>query len=80
MPPELSITDPQAKGALEKSLFDPSFEGLPEAMRMKRADALVSVSKVTGCKWVSEKVKPEIEGMERSASVRTTLAKVGKGD
>lgn len=70
--------DTRSKEALEKLLFDPSFEGLPEAMRMKRAEALVVIAKVTGCEWVSEKVKPEVEGGERSPVVRGVLAKVGK--
>jgi proteasome component ECM29 len=70
----------EAKGkeALEKLLFDPSFEGLPEAMRTKRAETLVVASKIGGCEWISEKVKPEVEGGERSPVVRGVLAKVGK--
>jgi proteasome component ECM29 len=78
VPADLEITDAQAKTALEKILFDPSFEGLPEAMRVKRAEALVAVGKLKGCGWVAEKVKPEVEGGERSALVRGVLAKVGK--
>lgn len=46
---------------------------------MKRADALVQVAKVKSCDWVIDKVKPEIEGAERSAVVRGSLGKVGKG-
>lgn len=61
-------------------LFDPSFEGLPEAIRMKRAEALVAIGKVKGCDWVVEKVKPEVGGAERSAVVRAILAKVGRSD
>ncbi|KAL1595663.1 proteasome component M29 [Paraconiothyrium brasiliense] len=77
LPTDVMVND-QAKEALEKLLFDPSFEGLPEAMRMKRAEALVIVAKVGGCGWVGGKVKPEVGGGERSAVVRGVLAKVGK--
>lgn len=70
--------DDKAKGALEKLMFDPSFEGLPEAMRSKRAEALVVIARVNGCSWVADKVKPEADGAERSPVVRGILAKVGK--
>jgi proteasome component ECM29 len=63
---------------LEKLLFDVSFEGLPEAMRMKRAEALVDVAKVGGCGWIIDRAKPEVEGGERSPGVRSVLGKVGK--
>ncbi|KAF2749465.1 ARM repeat-containing protein [Sporormia fimetaria CBS 119925] len=68
----------KAKAALEKIFFDPSFEGLPEAMRMKRGEALVKVSKCVGCEWVVERVKPEVEGGERSPVVRGVLGKIEK--
>lgn len=74
----MPLADLKIKTALEKLLFDTSFEGLPEAMRMKRADALVAVGKSKDCGWVAEKVRPEVEGGERSAFVRGVLAKVGK--
>ena len=61
-------------------MFEPRFEGLPEAMRMKRAEALVAVGRVRGCEWILEKIKPEVDGGERSALVRNMLAKVGKGE
>jgi proteasome component ECM29 len=77
LPTETSI-DEKAKGALEKLMFDPSFEGLPEAMRMKRAEALVVVGKASGSGWVAEKVKAEVDGGERSPVVRAVLAKIGK--
>ncbi|CAI6341703.1 unnamed protein product [Periconia digitata] len=69
--------DVKAKESLEKLLFDASFEGLPEAMRMKRAEAIVETSKVDGCGWLVEKVKPEMDGGERSAGVRAVLGKAG---
>jgi proteasome component ECM29 len=73
-----SIADAKVKEPLEKLLFDATFEGLPEAMRMKRAEALVVIGKVKGCEWVVEKVRSEVEGGERSAVVRGVLGKVGK--
>ncbi|KAF1965015.1 ARM repeat-containing protein [Bimuria novae-zelandiae CBS 107.79] len=76
--PAATAVDGKAIQALEKLLFDPSFEGLPEAMRMKRAEALVVIAKMGGCEWVVEKVRPEAEGGERSSGVRGVLAKVGK--
>jgi proteasome component ECM29 len=63
---------------LGKLLFEPTYEGLPEAMRMKRAEALVVITKVESCKWVVERVRPEVEGGERSGVVRGVLARVGK--
>lgn len=72
------MIEEKAKVAPEKLFFDPSFEGLPEAMRMKRAEALVSLSKLGGCEWVVEKVNPEVEGGERSIVVRGVLSKIGK--
>ncbi|KAF2109064.1 major component of the proteasome [Lophiotrema nucula] len=78
LPSDLLITDTKAKEALEKLMFNATFEGLPEAMRAKRAEALVVIGKVKSCGWVGEKVKPEAEGTERSATVRAILAKVGK--
>ena len=80
VPTDLILADPQIKTALEKLLFDTTFEGLPEAMRMKRADALVAVGKIKDCGWILEKVKSEVEGGERSAVVRSVLAKVGKSE
>ncbi|KAJ4344658.1 proteasome component M29 [Didymosphaeria variabile] len=77
LPSDITVNE-EAKEALEKLLFDPSFEGLPEAMRVKRAEALIVVAKVGGCRWVADKVKPEVDGGERSAVVRGVLAKVGK--
>lgn len=47
-------------------------------MRLKRAEALVVLGKVKALGWLTEKVSPEINGGERSAAVRTVLAKVGK--
>jgi proteasome component ECM29 len=70
--------DSKAKSTLEKILFEPTYEGLPEAMRLKRAEALVAVGKVQGCEWVAEKARPEAEGTERSVAVREILAKIGK--
>ena len=78
LPSETSFDDPEIKKSLESLFFDPRYEGLPEAMRLKRAEALVAVTKVKGCEWVVEKVKPEVEGGERSAVVRGVLSKVGK--
>lgn len=78
LPTDLPVLEPKTKEVLEGLLFDVSFEGLPEAMRMKRADALVAVGKVKGFQWIAEKVKPEVEGSERSAGVRAVLAKAGK--
>ena len=78
VPDGLSLGDSKAKAALEKILFEPTYEGLPEAMRMKRAEALVAVGKIKGCEWVAEKVRPEIEGTERSPAVKGILAKIGK--
>lgn len=78
LPTDLPVLEPKAKEALEGVLFDVSFEGLPEAMRMKRAEALVAVGKAKEYGWVIERVKPEVEGAERSAGVRAVLAKVGK--
>jgi proteasome component ECM29 len=66
------------KATLEKLLFDQTFEGLPEAMRQKRAEALVALAKIKGTEWVVERIRPEIEGGERSPQVRGTLEKVGK--
>lgn len=80
LPTGLDLQDTVAKTALEKILFDATFEGLPEAMRMRRAEALVAVGKVGGCGWVVERVAPEVEGSERSVGVRNVLAKVGKSD
>lgn len=78
LPADQPFKEQGIKQALEKILFDTSFEGLPEAMRMKRAEALVAVGKVKECEWVVEKVRPEFEGGERSAFVRGVLGKVGK--
>jgi proteasome component ECM29 len=78
LPADVPLADPKAKEALEKLLFEPTYEGLPEAMRMKRAEALVVIAKVQSCKWVVERVRPEIEGGERSPVVRGVLGKVGK--
>ncbi|KAF2265666.1 major component of the proteasome [Lojkania enalia] len=78
IPKDAPLADPRVKSALEKLLFDPSFEGLPEAMRLKRAEALLVVGKSKDCVWVAERVTPEVEGAERSAVVRGVLAKVGK--
>ncbi|KAF2015929.1 ARM repeat-containing protein [Aaosphaeria arxii CBS 175.79] len=77
VPADLPLSDAKAKEALEKVLFDPTFEGLPEAMRLKRAEALVAIAKVKQCAWVVEKLKPEVGGGERSAAVRNVLAKAG---
>jgi len=77
-PAGISVSDPKTKQALENLFFDPSYEGLSEAMRMKRAEALVAVSKVSGCEWVVERVRVEVEGGERSPVVRAVLAKAGK--
>ncbi|KAF1996134.1 ARM repeat-containing protein [Amniculicola lignicola CBS 123094] len=78
LPTETTLSDAAAKTALEKLLFDPTFEGLPEAMRMKRAEALVTISKVNGFEWIVEKVQPEVAGGERSVGVRGVLGNVGK--
>ncbi|KAL5384824.1 hypothetical protein PMIN06_010167 [Paraphaeosphaeria minitans] len=77
LPSGTAVTE-KAKEDLEKLMFDARFEGLPEAMRMKRAEALVAIAKVGGCGWIVDKVKPEVEGGERSPVVRGVLAKVGK--
>lgn len=80
----LLANDGKAKDNLEKLLFDASFEGLPEAMRMKRAEAMVEIAKSGGgagggeWAWLVEKVRPEVEGSERSVGVRGVLGKVGK--
>jgi proteasome component ECM29 len=79
VPAVTDLSNGDIKTSLETLLFDASFEGLPEAMRTKRAETLVAIAKVNGCKWVVEKVKPEVDGGERSSVVRGTLAKVGKG-
>jgi proteasome component ECM29 len=76
-PEGLSLGDTQAKTALEKILFEPTYEGLPEAMRLKRAEALVAVARIHGCEWVAEKARPEMEGTERSAAVKGILAQIG---
>lgn len=78
LPADTPLDDGQAKNNLEKLLFDPTFEGLPEAMRMKRAEALVEIGKVKSCVWIVEKVRAEVEGGERSALVRGVLGKIGK--
>jgi proteasome component ECM29 len=75
---EQPLKEEEIRQALEKILFQTSFEGLPEAMRMKRAEALVTVGQVNECGWIVEKVRPEAEGAERSAFVRGVLGKVGK--
>jgi proteasome component ECM29 len=72
------VLDAKAKELLEKILFDSTYEGLPEAMRVKRAEALIKVAKVDSCKWIVDSVKPQVEGAERSPVVRGILAKVGK--
>jgi proteasome component ECM29 len=77
LPTDIAIST-QAKEALEKLMFDPSFEGFPEAMRLKRAEALTAVGSASGCGWIAEKVKAEVDGGERSPVVRAVLAKVGK--
>lgn len=77
----LLVNDAKAKESLENLLFDASFEGLPEAMRMKRAEAMVEIAKLGGVEkwtWLVEKVRPEAEGGERSVGVRGVLGKVGK--
>lgn len=80
VPADLSLENAQAKATLEKLLFNPSFEGLPEAMRMKRAEALAAVAKVKGCQWIIEMVKAEVcGGREKSSGVRSVLATVGEG-
>lgn len=72
---DLSLTlNPEAQTAFEKILFDPTYEGLPEAMRLKRAEALVAIGKIKGCEWVGERVTEEMNG-ERSAVVKGVLAK-----
>jgi proteasome component ECM29 len=73
----LVLDDAKARDALEKLLLEPTYEGLPEAMRVKRAEALVVVARVKGCEWVGESVEKEVDG-ERSPVVRGVLAKVGK--
>lgn len=72
------VVEDGAKQDLETLLFDAGFEGLPEAMRVKRAEAISVVAGAKGCGWVVEKVRPEVEGGERSPVVRGMLAKVGK--
>ncbi|ORY12152.1 proteasome stabiliser-domain-containing protein [Clohesyomyces aquaticus] len=78
VPKDTKLDKAEAKSALEKILFDPSFEGLPEVMRIKRVEALIEIGKVADCGWVVDMVKPEVEGKERSKGVRDVLAKVGK--
>lgn len=78
LPPDLPLGDAEVNEGLEKLLFDPGFEGLPEAMRMKRAEALVEVARVRDCAWVVERVGGEVERRERSAVVRGVLGRVGK--
>jgi proteasome component ECM29 len=81
VPSDLPLQDAKVKEALEKLLFDATFEGLPEAMRQKRAEALVAIGKVKELSvWVAERAKVEAEGGERSAGVRAVLAKAGKKD
>lgn len=77
MPSNLTLNE-DAKVALDKLLFNAGFEGLPEAMRMKRAEAIVVICRATSCMWIVEKVRPEVEGAERAALVRAVLAKAGK--
>jgi proteasome component ECM29 len=76
-PEDLSLESDKVRNTLEKILFEPTYEGLPEAMRLKRAEALVAVGGVRGCEWVTEKVRPEIGSTERSAAVKKVLAKIG---
>lgn len=78
LPADLPLTDAKAKDALGKLLFEPTYEGLPEAMRMKRAEALVVIANVQSCRWVVERLGAEVEGGERSPVVRGVLTKVGK--
>jgi proteasome component ECM29 len=77
LPTDLDLSD-GAKDALQKLLFEPTYEGLPETMRLRRAEALVVVAKVRSCRWVGEMVREEIvgEGVERSAVVRGVLGSV----
>ena len=78
IPDDVVLAKPEVKNGLERLLFDATFEGLPEAMRVKRAEALVTIAKVKGCTWIADKVRPEVEGVESSPVVRGVLAKVGK--
>ncbi|KAF2730427.1 ARM repeat-containing protein [Polyplosphaeria fusca] len=78
LPSDTQFSGPEAEDALKALLFDSSFEGLPEAMRLKRAEALVAIAKAKHCSWIIEAVKAEAEGGERSPAVRNILVKVGK--
>lgn len=78
LPLDTPLSDAKAKDALQALLFDPSFEGLPEAMRVKRAEALVNIAKFKDCGSILTAVKSEADGGERSPAVRSILAKVGK--
>ncbi|KAK7542415.1 proteasome stabiliser-domain-containing protein [Phyllosticta citribraziliensis] len=67
------------RDVLQKLLFDPRYEGLSEAQRLKRAEAIVKVAKWLGDEgaWVKEMVGRELgSGTERSGDVKAVLAKV----
>ncbi|KAK7521973.1 proteasome stabiliser-domain-containing protein [Phyllosticta citriasiana] len=67
------------RDVLQKLLFDPRYEGLSEARRLKRAEAIVSAAKWLGDEsaWVKEMVGRELAGgSERSGDVKAVLAKV----
>ncbi|KAK8218585.1 proteasome stabiliser-domain-containing protein [Phyllosticta capitalensis] len=86
LPPlfELCASSPVDKVALrdvlKTLLFDPRYEGLSEAQRLKRAEAIVSVAKWLGAEegaWVRELVQQELgSGVERSGDVKKVLSKV----
>ncbi|KAF2280667.1 ARM repeat-containing protein [Westerdykella ornata] len=71
---DLSLAiEPEAKAAFEKILFDPTYEGLPETMRVTRAQALIAIGRIRGCKWAAERAAEEMNG-ERSLVVKGVLA------
>ncbi|OCK83918.1 hypothetical protein K432DRAFT_379061 [Lepidopterella palustris CBS 459.81] len=72
----LALSSPQLHASLQKLLFDSRFEGLSEAVRLKRAQAVVSLARCEGAGWARELVRGEVEGRaEKSAVVRGELGK-----
>lgn len=73
--PDLELDSPDLDRSLSKLLFDPSFEGLSEAIRLKCAQAIVAVSKIEGVE-LKERVESEM-AREKSPVVRKELEKAG---
>jgi proteasome component ECM29 len=76
LPPDFYAGNPGLKQSFEALLFDPAYEGLPEAMRIKRGETLCAMATVKGCEWVYDKIQMEIAQVEKSPVVIGVLEKI----